>query len=76
MCEEMVTLVKAVLVLIALGTATCHAVEPAHQTARLGSSLLAGVVGVGIVVVVVVVVVVAAGEVLDEIHDDERFDVV
>jgi hypothetical protein len=73
MCEEMVTLVKAVLVLLALGTATCHAVEPAHQTARLGSSLLAGVVGVGIVVVVVVVVV-AAGEVLDEIHDDERFD--
>jgi hypothetical protein len=72
MCEEMVTLVKAVLVLLALGTATCHAVEPAHQTARLGSSLLAGVVGVGIVVVVVVVV--AAGEVLDEIHDDERFD--
>jgi hypothetical protein len=71
MCEEMVTLVKAVLVLLALGTATCHAVEPAHQTARLGSSLLAGVVGVGIVVVVVVV---AAGEVLDEIHDDERFD--
>lgn len=69
MCEEMVTLVETVLVLLALGTATCHAVELAHQTARLRSSLLCGVVGIGIVVV-------AAGEVLDEIHDDERFDVV
>jgi hypothetical protein len=66
----MVTLVKTVLVLLALGTTTCHAIELAHQTARLRSSLLAGVVGVGIVVVV------AAGEVLDEIHDDKRFDVV
>jgi hypothetical protein len=71
MCKEMVTLVKTVLVLLALGTTTCHTIESAHQTARLGSSLLAGVVGVGIVVVVV-----AAGEVLDEIHDDKRFDVV
>lgn len=70
MYGEIITLVKTVLVLLALGTATCHTVELAHQTARLRSSLLGGVVGVGIVVVV------AAGEVLDEIHDDEWFDVV
>jgi hypothetical protein len=59
---EIFTLVKTVLVLLALCATASHSVDLVHEaTASLGRSLLAlSLVGV----------VVATGEVLDEIHDD------
>lgn len=59
---EIITLVKTILVLLALRATASHSVDLVHEaTASLGRSLLAlGVVGV----------VVATSEILDEIHDD------
>ena len=66
--RKRLTLVKAVLLLLALGSAASGAVELVADAAEEAAlALLLGAGGLGLVLVVGVVVA-AAGEVLDEIH--------
>lgn len=64
MCLGVVTLVEAILVLLALGTAAGHAVELVHETAAAARLLV-------LVLVLVGVVASASGELVEQIHDDD-----